>query len=128
MRLQHLQRPRKAVIFIHVGNNQGLLMLINPPGEGLFGRELGNCQTFPRRVETLEVDFVELLIVYTGTQEIEAHHRAQFADENIKESLRTVARNQGLRNPQKRFVALGHRPESRGLDTGIHCCKSPITT
>ena len=71
---------------------------------------------------------MELLIVYTGTQEIEAHHRTQFAGENIKESLRTVARNQGLRNPQKRFVAFGHRPERRSLDTGIHCCKSPITT
>jgi hypothetical protein len=68
---------------------------------------------------------VELFIVYTGTQEIEVHYSAQFADENIKHSLRTVARNQGLRNPQKRFVALDHRPASRSLDTGIHSSNSP---
>ena len=67
---------------------------------------------------------MELVVVYTGAQEIEAHHRSQFAGENIKESLRTVARNQGLRNPQKGFVALGHGPESRCLDTSIHRCKA----
>jgi hypothetical protein len=63
-------------------------MLVNPPREGFFWRELWNLEGNTGLAVRRETYLVRILVIDADAHDIEVHHRAQLVCEKPKEFLR----------------------------------------
>src|SRR5258705_7644927 len=90
-------------------NYQRLLMVVHPPREGFFRRELWNLKRNTGLAVRREMYLVRMLVIDADAHNIEVHHRAQLACEKPEEFLRRSDRDEGLRNAEEGFVSLSCR-------------------
>src|ERR1700687_3964870 len=86
--LEHLGYRGESCFRVQERNYQGLLLLVHPPAEGFFWRELWSLQGNTGLAVRRGVHFVRLLVVDADAHHIEVHHRAQLTCEMAEECLR----------------------------------------
>src|SRR6266705_4730478 len=107
--LEHLGYRGELSLRLQRGNYQWLLMLVHPPREGFFRRELWNLEGDTGLAVRREMYLVRILVIDADAHNIEVHHRAQLACEKPEEFLRRSDRDEGLRNAEEGFVSLSCR-------------------
>src|SRR5207245_6173469 len=86
--LEHLGYRWESCLRVQERNYQGLLLLVHPPAEGFFRRELWSLQGNTGLAVRRGVHFVRLLVVDADAHDVEVHHRAQLACEKAEDFLR----------------------------------------
>jgi hypothetical protein len=86
--LEHLGYRWESSLRGQEGNYQGLLMLVHPPTEGFFRRELWSLQGNTRLPVRGGMHFMRLLVVDGDAHDIEVNHRAQLACQKPEQFLR----------------------------------------
>ena len=84
-------------------------MLVHPPREGFFRRELWNLKGNTGLAVRREMYLVRILVIDADAHHIEIHYCAQLACEKPEEFLRRSDRDEGLRNAEEGFVSLSCR-------------------
>src|SRR5437660_6547584 len=84
-------------------------MVVHPPREGFFRRELWNLKGNTGLAVRREMYLVRILVIDADAHHIEIHYCAQLACEKPEEFLRRSDRDEGLRNAEEGFVSLSCR-------------------
>src|SRR5438105_5280483 len=84
-------------------------MVVHPPREGFFRRELWNLKWNTGLAVRREMYLVRILVIDADAHHIEIHYCAQLACEKPEEFLRRSDRDEGLRNAEEGFVSLSCR-------------------
>src|SRR5438552_6707731 len=107
--LEHLGYRWESSLRVQRRNYQRLLMVVYPPRESFFRRELRNLKGNTGLAVRREMYLVRILVIDADPHHIEIHHCAQLACEKPEEFLRRSDRDEGLRNAEEGFVSLSCR-------------------